>query len=187
MDKKNDILVAALKLFVEHGFHGTPTSKIAQEAGVANGTIFHYYKTKEELIIALYVDIKTRLGACMYSEIDESMGYENTLKTIFNETLKWALANKTEFNFIQQFHSSPFISLVKNEVIAQQTQHHIDLLAKGIKKKHLKELPVELLFTLVSSHTFGVYQYLTTANLSVIKTKKIINESFDLIWKMIKY
>ena len=187
MEKKTDILNAALKLFVENGFHGTPTSKIAHEAGVANGTLFYYFKTKDDLIVSLFIDIKTRMGVCMYGAINEWMGYEETLKTVYTETLNWALANKTEFNFIQQFHTSPFTALVTNKEIANQTQHHLDLLAKGIKKKQLKDLPVELVFTLITSHTFGVYQYVTTSNLSAAKTKKIINESFELIWKMIKH
>ena len=54
MDKKNSILGSALRLFVENGFHGTATSKIAQEASIANGTLFNYFKTKEELIVTLY-------------------------------------------------------------------------------------------------------------------------------------
>ena len=58
MDKREQILLAALKLFTEFGFHGTPTSKIAVEAGVSNGTLFHYFKTKEALILALYDYVK---------------------------------------------------------------------------------------------------------------------------------
>ena len=54
MDKKQLILGTALKLFVENGFHGTATSKIAAEASVANGTLFNYFRTKEELILSLY-------------------------------------------------------------------------------------------------------------------------------------
>ena len=54
MEKREKILAAALNLFVEFGFHGTPTSKIAQKAGVANGTLFHYFATKEELVVALF-------------------------------------------------------------------------------------------------------------------------------------
>ena len=67
-DKRKEILSAALKLFVEYGFHGTPTSKIAAEAGVANGTLFHYYKTKEDLVIVLYNDIKDELNRYIISK-----------------------------------------------------------------------------------------------------------------------
>ena len=62
MDKKAKVLDAALKLFVEFGFHNTPTSKIAKEAGISSGTLFYFYPTKDELVVALYLDIKAKLG-----------------------------------------------------------------------------------------------------------------------------
>ena len=57
-EKKQTILDASLKFFVENGFHGTSTAEIAKTAGVATGTLFHYFKTKEELINRLYLHTK---------------------------------------------------------------------------------------------------------------------------------
>ena len=54
-EKELQILNASLKLFVENGFHGTSTAEISKSAGVATGTLFHYFKTKEELINRLYL------------------------------------------------------------------------------------------------------------------------------------
>ena len=56
--KKTAIAGAAARLFTERGFHGTPTSLIAREAGISNGTLFHYFPTKEELINFAYFDIE---------------------------------------------------------------------------------------------------------------------------------
>ena len=78
MDKKEQILLAALKLFVEFGFHNTPTSKIAKEAGVANGTLFYFFPTKDDLVKALYLDVKSRLT----NYVAETMRGESTLKEI---------------------------------------------------------------------------------------------------------
>src|SRR6478672_6905938 len=49
---KEQILEAALKLFRKHGMEGTTTKQISQKAGIAEGTLFNYFKTKEDL--ALY-------------------------------------------------------------------------------------------------------------------------------------
>lgn len=43
---------AARKLFGENGFHGTTTAEIAREAGIAEGTIYRYYRDKKELLVA---------------------------------------------------------------------------------------------------------------------------------------
>ncbi|MGA2405831.1 MAG: TetR/AcrR family transcriptional regulator [Bacteroidales bacterium] len=107
MEKTRKILDTALKLFVEYGFHGTPTSKIAQEAGVANGTLFNKFATKDDLILVLYVDIKTRMN----EYIAENSTQENSLKEIMKgqylASLYWALDNKNEFRFVEQFKARP--------------------------------------------------------------------------------
>src|ERR1043165_5530231 len=49
---RNRIVKAALRLFQTKGFDGTTTRAIARQAGIAEGTVFNYFKTKED--IALY-------------------------------------------------------------------------------------------------------------------------------------
>ena len=58
-DKRETILQAALELIAEHGFHGAPMSAVAQRAGVSAGIIYHYFASKEDLIHALYKQVKT--------------------------------------------------------------------------------------------------------------------------------
>lgn len=58
-EKFEMILDAAEKVIAENGFHGSQVSKIAKEAGVADGTIYLYFKNKEDILISLFQD---RLG-----------------------------------------------------------------------------------------------------------------------------
>src|SRR5687767_912808 len=53
-DKKQAIFESTLALIKEHGFHGAPMSLVAKNAGVAAGTIYHYFESKERLICELY-------------------------------------------------------------------------------------------------------------------------------------
>lgn len=56
--KKQAILETALQLFVSQGFHGTSTATIAREAGVATGTLFHHFPSKEQLLEQLFLGVK---------------------------------------------------------------------------------------------------------------------------------
>ncbi|MBV5313917.1 MAG: TetR/AcrR family transcriptional regulator [Prolixibacteraceae bacterium] len=185
MDKQEQILKAALKLFVEFGFHGTPTSRIAQEAGVSNGTLFHYYKTKDELVVALYIYIKSNLAACMSGNRPAGETIKATFKREFIATLYWAKENPMEFRFTQQFLSSPYLSMISIDEIKKQTKHFFDLMQEAIDARVLKPLPLDLLFTLLSSHISGINQYLITSNLDAAKEQELIQTSFDLVWDMI--
>jgi len=185
MDKQQEILAAALKLFVEFGFHGTPTSKIAQEAGVANGTLFHYFKTKDELVVALYIDIKTKMGFCMENAVVPGESLKSTFRSIFTTTLYWALNNKLEFSFIQQFTNSPFMSLVPAEKVSSQVQDLFRLIQGGIDAEVLKPVNVQLIYILIMSNVFGIFQYLTAATLDSETQKETISATFDMCWDMI--
>lgn len=52
-EKQQNILNAALKLFAQEGYASTPTSRVAQEAGVSEGLIFRHFKNKEGLLQAV--------------------------------------------------------------------------------------------------------------------------------------
>ncbi len=61
-DKKQALLEAATAAFAQSGIAAS-TSAIARSAGVAEGTLFRYFATKDELLNELYLAIKLRLGA----------------------------------------------------------------------------------------------------------------------------
>ena len=64
-DKRKSILDSTLELIRQNGFQGTPISLIAKNAGVAAGTIYHYFENKEAIIIELHDVIrKEMLGPC---------------------------------------------------------------------------------------------------------------------------
>src|SRR3954468_14575741 len=53
-DKRERILLAAERIFARHGFFAARVSEIAKEAGVADGTIYLYFKNKDDLLISLF-------------------------------------------------------------------------------------------------------------------------------------
>ena len=53
-DKRDRILSAAERIFARHGFFAAKVSDVAKEAGVADGTIYLYFKSKDDLLISLF-------------------------------------------------------------------------------------------------------------------------------------
>ncbi|MFZ2950245.1 MAG: helix-turn-helix domain-containing protein, partial [Desulfuromonadaceae bacterium] len=54
LEKRDEIVRAALELIAENGFHGAPMAMIAEKAGVGAGTIYRYFENKDVLINELY-------------------------------------------------------------------------------------------------------------------------------------
>jgi AcrR family transcriptional regulator len=185
MDKRELILEAALSLFVKFGFHGTPTSKIAQEAGVANGSLFHYFATKEILIVALYNEIKARMSAHVVENVKVDADIKETIKSQYLASLYWAIDNKEAFKYIEQFNSSPFLTLIPPDEIAKQLKLHYELLNKGIEAKIIKPLPADLIYTLIANQIYGLNQYMINNEFSKARQHQLINDTFELLWDMI--
>ena len=53
-EKYRNIIEAAITVIAQHGYHNSQVSKIAKEAGVADGTIYLYFQNKEDLLISLF-------------------------------------------------------------------------------------------------------------------------------------
>ena len=56
VDKRRQILDAAIRVFARQGFHSTRVSDIADEAGVAYGLVYHYFKSKDEVLNELFAE-----------------------------------------------------------------------------------------------------------------------------------
>jgi AcrR family transcriptional regulator len=185
IDRKQEILAAALRLFAVHGFHGTPTSKIAKEAGVANGTLFHYFNTKEDLIVSLYISIKMRMAAYVDEKASDAATVKDKFRNQYTEVLKWSLQNMAEFQFLQQFSSSPYASLISPEEVKKQIDKTCGQIDEAIKAKVIKKHNPEFILALFTSHTFGLHQYLVKHKMATGEQDKLIKESFEMLWTML--
>ncbi|MCZ8518606.1 MULTISPECIES: TetR/AcrR family transcriptional regulator [Paenibacillus] len=81
-EKYDLILEAALKVIAEHGFHGSQVSRIAKEAGVADGTIYLYFKNKEDILVSLLREKLGDLVALFNTSIHEGDSAEEALRKI---------------------------------------------------------------------------------------------------------
>jgi TetR/AcrR family fatty acid metabolism transcriptional regulator len=84
--KKNEkykaILEGAIKVFAENGFHRSQVSKIARAAGVADGTIYLYFKRKEDILICLFREKLGKLIEKITSGIENVTDAREALRRI---------------------------------------------------------------------------------------------------------
>jgi len=81
-DKRERILDAAVRVFAKKGFHATRVSEVAKAAGVADGTIYLYFKSKDELLVSLFEDRVERLLKFLQTELPASATASEKLKRI---------------------------------------------------------------------------------------------------------
>lgn len=180
MNKKELILGAATRLFVERGFHATPTSAITKEAGVSAGILFHYFKTKDDLIVELYVSLKKEYTGFILKDIDKMKSHTSKLRLIWSNSWRWGLENPVKFKFIQQSDNSTYAEKIKNhpEITAKYAMFS-EMLKEYVDEKIIKEVDQEFLMSSMFGLIISMINYLT------LHPEQINNSVFiEQAWEM---
>lgn len=73
-DKRARIVEAAIRVFADRGFHRATVAEVAREADVADGTIYLYFKNKDDLLACLFEERMAELNALMTAELAQVDG-----------------------------------------------------------------------------------------------------------------
>ena len=79
-DKRSRILQAAVKVFAQLGFYNAKVSQIAKNAGIADGTIYLYFKNKDEILISFFEEEMARFIAKVSKEIESETDVKTRLR-----------------------------------------------------------------------------------------------------------
>jgi len=108
-DQKIDLLFAStLTLVNQVGLVGLTMPLIAKRAGVATGTLYIYFKNKEDLILTLYKEIKKRFGSTVFIGYSPDLPVEEGFRVVWENSLRYSVSHYPEQVFLQQFHNSPY-------------------------------------------------------------------------------
>lgn len=78
-ERREALIEAAVEVFAEHGYHGTPTTEIARAAGISQAYLFRLFPTKAALYVAAVERCYERVGATMRAAADDARGHGQDL------------------------------------------------------------------------------------------------------------
>ncbi|AIR59312.1 TetR/AcrR family transcriptional regulator [Cedecea neteri] len=122
-DKRLALLDAATDAIAELGL-GAATSLIARKAGVAEGTLFRYFPTKDELLNAVYLHHKQDLGNELMKTYDRHAPSKERSRTVWGNYIDWGLVNVNARKAMRQLAVSGKIT---PETMEQVYQAYPDL------------------------------------------------------------
>ena len=156
LHSKQRIIDAAIKLISEKGYHGASTDLIAKEAGVSQGLIFHYFKSKEGLFFSLLKE-KSKM---FKEEFKKSAGDEkDVLKKIEIAVLTYAKLIQKEEKFyeiiIKQSRGSGLdFDKINKYGLMESAKLIGELIRTGVEQGVLRELD----FKVAASCLFGMIE-----------------------------
>ncbi|MFI8709269.1 TetR/AcrR family transcriptional regulator [Bacillus sp. NPDC077411] len=168
-DKRNErqmrILEAAVDMFSEKGYSATSTSEIAKRAGVAEGTIFRYYKTKKDLLFAVVMPTLTKFAAPFFvqtfvKEIFDNTydSYENFLRTVIRNRFEFARKHFPMLKILIQ--EVPFQPELKDEIqqlFAKEIYSRFEKIANHFQEQgQIIEIPTPAVLRFTISVVIGL-------------------------------
>ena len=141
-DKREAILSAALHLIARSGLHNTPMSAIARAAGVAAGTIYIYFESKEELINELYLDLSGDQLDAITGTVDPYHSVHDQLWSAWSSLVRWHLENPDASSFVQQCEVSGILTGETRIRKAELEEAGRESYAAAIKEGLIQDLPL---------------------------------------------
>lgn len=108
-ERREAILDAALDCFVTQGFHGTAVPQVAKRAGIAAGTIYHYFPSKEALVNALYRKWKSAIARRVFTAFPANAPVRQQFQVMWREMVDFAVAHPEAFAFLELHHHRSYL------------------------------------------------------------------------------
>jgi AcrR family transcriptional regulator len=189
-DKCCAIMVAALELVAVQGFHGTPISQIAKQAGVGVGSIYRYFADKDELIHAIHARLDNRLYQALAVGADTGLSVHSRFTQLIVNLTQHLISNPLEFKFLEQYFNSPYgIEKMREKFFEEEWSNSdteksfLNILFSG-KGKIIKDLPKPMIHALA----FGPIIFMVRDHLAGLNEldDSLIRLAAESCWDAIK-
>ncbi|MBA9076295.1 MULTISPECIES: TetR/AcrR family transcriptional regulator [Rufibacter] len=183
-EKKKAILESTLKLVKENGFHGTPMSQVAKKAGVAAGTIYHYFDSKDTLIMELYLYTQYRVLDAMRENSREDMDYKTLFFSNWMSRCQFYIENPDALCFMEQFVNSPYNNRCSREQNERFQKEVLQFIERGIEQKYLKPMNQRLMCIMMHSTALTAAKIQLAGQVSLGEEE--LQQLAQMVWDGIK-
>ena len=179
------IFKATLKLIRDYGFAGLTMARIAKGSGMATGTLYIYFKNKEELINELYQSVEKRSSSRFFDGYDKSEPFRVCLRKVWMNYLKNRIENYDESVFMEQYYHSPNITVAQKRLAEAMKEPVYTIINRGKEEGFLNNsVDTEMMF----SGMIGFIRELAYEHMGgrYILNDTRIERAFEINWKMIE-
>jgi AcrR family transcriptional regulator len=166
VDRPAAIRRALRDLVAERGFHGASMSAVASTAGVATGTSYVHYESKEDLVFATYLEIKQEMADAVMAKIDRDADPGTRFEQIWDGVYAHLAGEPARARFLTQMEESPFYTAA--HLVAMERG---DALASEASRPDLQELLIDLPAEIQFSLALGPAIRLAASGVSLNQTQ----------------
>jgi len=149
VDRAAAVRAALVRLVASRGFHGASMGAVATEAGVATGTAYVHYVSKEDLVHATYLEVKRDLVRSAMSRVDPGLPPRERFAQLWHGAHEHLAEDPDRARFLAQVDSSPFAQAAHDKAMAADGDPLMASPAVTDMIEQFVALPLPVLFDLV--------------------------------------
>lgn len=148
--RREDIALSSTELFIQKGFHNLTVSEVAKNANIAKGTIYEYFKSKEDIVFAIIEYAQTSYDEEVLVNINSTTSIKQKVLFLFDLCIakgEMAMQRRKMYKeFISVCLDNPSEEMLKfqKDIKVKYISWLRDILKKGIDNKQLKPEALEL-------------------------------------------
>ncbi len=176
-DKRKAILNAALRTFAERGIANAPTSAISKAAGIAEGTLFTYFKTKDELLSALYLELRMEFSRHL-ADFPHKEDARTRLKFIWDKYLALGAEHPEQLKVLAQLRASGKL-FKENETPAFAFLVVLQATHEAAQLNELCNAPPEYLVLMMRAHAEMTMDFINAHPECAVVCREL---GFKMVW-----
>ena len=178
--KRHALLRAAVHEIAQAGL-GASTARIANGANLAEGTLFTYFSTKNDLLNELYAELKGEV----YRRINADFPHEAELRVrarhVWIETLRWAMEQPEERKVSRQLNVSDVVTAATRERVGSQSGAVAQTLSEVAGRGAFQDLPAAFTGAAITAMQDAVMDVI---NSTPQQRATLIDKGFEAFWRM---
>jgi AcrR family transcriptional regulator len=181
-DKRRRVLDAALVLFAERGFHGTAVPLVAERAGVAAGTIYLFFESKEVLVNAVFQDTKARLRSALADGLDLAAPPRALFDAFWARLVGFVRAEPVAFHFLELQDHAPYLD-PQSRTLEQEVLMPIFLACSRFQQEGVfrPEMPIDATMAFVWGAFIGLVKAARHGYLTL--TEATLTQAREACWR----
>jgi AcrR family transcriptional regulator len=176
--KRKAILEAAFEVFAERGVHHAPTSAISQRAGVAEGTLFTYFATKDELLNELYLEMRRDFDREI-TEFPREADICRRLRYIWDTFLNIGIREPRRLTVMRQLRATGRL-LKDNETAGVMVAETLHATRAAMEAGAFHDAPVEFMVLLLRAHAEATIEFIVAHPELEVSSRE---QGFQLVWR----
>jgi AcrR family transcriptional regulator len=181
-EKRQAILRAAVCEIAQVGL-GASTARIAKGAGLAEGTIFTYFSSKDDLLNELYIELKTEVYRRIQAGFPHGSGLRERVRHVWTEYLHWAMEKPAERKVSVLLNLSTVVLAATRERISAERGAVAQTMGELDERGAFKDLPPGFASSAMAAMQEAVMEM---AAKKPRQKAVLIERAFDGFWRMAK-